>query len=203
MGSTGIAPVENARMIEASDFKRNLMIEVDGKPYQITDVSTSTPTARGGNTIVRTRLRCLLDGSTTDKSFKSGDRVPEPDVEKHTCQYLYSDDRFAHFMNTETYEQSQIGLPELGDTTLYLFDGMPDVTVVFWNGSPVDVALPAHVELEITETEPSIKGVTAAAQTKPATLPTGLVVQVPAYLSQGETIKVDTRTGAYLGRASK
>lgn len=190
-------------MIEANDFKRNAMIEVDGKPYQITDISLSTPTARGGNTIVRTRLKCLLDGSTCDKQFKTSDRLPEPDVEKVKCQYLYSDDRFAHFMNIENYEQSQIASDDLGDTALYLFDGMPDLVLLFWNSNPISVILPPNVELEITETEPSIKGVTASAQTKAATLSTGLVIQVPAYLSMGEVVKVDTRTGAYLGRASK
>jgi elongation factor P len=190
-------------MIEANDFKRNMMIEVDGKPYQIIDINLSTPTARGGNTIIRTRLRCLLDGSTTDKPFRSSDRLPEPDVEKTKCQYLYSDDRFAHFMDVANYEQCQLGLPELGDTTLYLFDGMPELQVMFYNGNPVDVILPLNVEMEITETEPSMKGVTASAQTKAATLASGLVVQVPAYISIGEVVKVDTRTGSYLGRVSK
>jgi len=190
-------------MIEANDFKRNMMIEVDGKPYQIVDINLSTPTARGGNTIIRTRLRCLLDGSTTDKPFRSSDRLPEPDIEKTKSQFLYIDDRFAHFMDVTTYEQCQIGRSDLGDTTLYLFDGMPELQVMFYNGNAVDVILPLNVEMEITDTEPSMKGVTASAQTKAATLTTGLVVQVPAYLSTGEVVKVDTRTGAYLGRASK
>ena len=189
-------------MITASDLKRNLVIEYEGKPFQIVDVSMSTPSARGGSTVVKVRMRNLLDGSILDKPFRSGDKLAEPDVERRDCQYLYGDDRLAHFMDLVTYDQFQLGLEELGDTRLYLLDGMENLQVLLWNGSPVNIKLPAHVELEITETEPSIKGVTASAQTKPATLTTGLVVQVPAHIESGERIRVDTRTGEYLGRAS-
>jgi len=187
-------------MIEATDFKRGAMVLVDGKPYQILGVQVSTPSARGGSTMVRAKMRNLLDASFLEKSFRSSERFEEPDVERRTCQFLYTDDRFAHFMDAATYEQFQIAKDDLGDDLLYLHDGMADVTVLLWNGGPVSVGLPAHVELEIVETEPSIKGVTAAAQTKPAKLSTGLVVQVPAYIEGDETIKVDTRTGEYLGR---
>ncbi len=190
-------------MIPTSDFKRNLVIEFEGKPWQILDVSVSTPSARNANTIVRTKMKCLLDGPIVEKPFRSGDRVPEPDVERRDCQYLYTDDRFAHFMDLETYDQFQLARADLGDQALYLHDGMADPRVLLWNGNPVQVELPAHVELTIEETDPPMKGVTASAQTKAAKLSTGLVVQVPAYLGLGETIRVDTRTGAYVQRVSK
>jgi len=187
-------------MIEASDFKRNMMVLVDGKPYKVTDVQTSTPSARAGATIVKTRLRSLLDGTVLDKPFRSSDKLEEPDIERKKTQFLYTDDRFAHFMDHETFEQFEISRDDLGEQVLYLSDGMADVIVLLWNGGPVSITLPTHVELAIVETEPSIKGVTAAAQTKPAKLSTGLVVQVPAYIEGDETVKVDTRTGEYLGR---
>ena len=188
-------------MLSTSDFKRGLVIEVDEKPWRIVDVSFNTPSARSSGLIVKTRLKSLVDGTVLDRSFRGGDRVPEPDVEKVACQYLYSDERFAFFMDTNTYEQFQLALGDLGDSRLYLHDGIEDVYVTLWNGGPITIDLPAHVVLDITETAPSVKGATAAAQTKPATLSTGLVVQVPAYIESGETIRVDTRTGDFLGRA--
>lgn len=190
-------------VITTSDFKRNLVIEFEGQPWQIVDYTVSTPSARGSAAIVKTRLKNLIDGTVVDKPFRSGDRFKEPDYERRATQYLYSDDRFAHFMDNENFEQMQIALDDLGDSALYLHDGMPDVTVMVWNGGPINIQLPAHVELEITETEPSVKGATATAQTKAATLSTGLVVQVPAYIKQGETVRVDTRTGEFLQRVNK
>ena len=187
-------------MIEASDFKRGGMILVDGKPFQILSVQLSTPSARGGSTMVRTKMRNLLNASFLDKSYRSNDKFEEPDIERRGCQYLYSDDRFAFFMDKENFEQFQIAAGDLGDDALYIHDGMADVTVMLWNGGPVSVALPPHVELQIVETEPSVRGATATAQTKPAKLSTGLIVQVPAYIEGDEMIKVDTRTGDYLGR---
>jgi elongation factor P len=190
-------------MIEAIDLKRNMMIELDGKPYQVIDVSISSPSARAGNTIVRTKVRCLLDGTQSEKPFRSTEKFEEPDVERRDCQYLYADDRFAHFMDSDNFEQFEVALGDLEDSIPYLYDGMPPVGLIFWNGTPVDLKLPAHVELEIVETEPSIKGVTATAQTKTAKLSTGLTVLVPAYISGGEVVRVDTRTGEYLGRVGK
>ncbi len=190
-------------MLSTSDFKRGVVIEVDEKPWRIVDVSFNSPSARSSGLIVKTRLKNLVDGSVLDKTFRGGDRVKEPDVERVPCQYLYSDDRFAHFMDTNTYDQFQLGQDDLGDTAKYLYDGIEGVSVTLWNGGPITIDLPPHVELEITETTPSIKGATAQAQTKPATLSTGLIVQVPAYISQGEVVRVDTRTGQFLQRVSK
>ncbi len=187
-------------MLDTSDFKRGLLIEVDGKPWKIVDVSVNSPSARSGNLIVRTKMKSLLDGTVVEKPFRGGDKVGEPDVEKRASQYLYSDNTFAHFMDGETYEQTQIATDDLGEAGPYLHDGIEGVHVILWNGAPISIELPAHVELEITDTIPSIKGATASAQTKPATLTTGLVVQVPAYIETGEVVRVDTRTGQYLNR---
>ena len=189
-------------MITTSDFKRNLIIEVDEKPWRIVDVSFNSPSARSSSLIVKTRLKSLLDGTVVDRSFRGGDKVTEPDVERRESQYLYDDDRFAHFMALDTYEQFQIAKDDLGEVGQYLYDGIEGTFALFWNGSAISVDLPPAVELEITETAPSMKGVTASAQTKPATLSTGLVVQVPAYIEPGQVIRVDTRTGAYLQRVN-
>jgi len=188
-------------VLSTSDFKKGLVIEVDGKPWRIVDVSFNTPSARSSGLIVKTRLKSLVEGTVLDRTFRGGDRVKEPDVERVPCQYLYSDDRFAHFMDANSYEQFQLALDDLGDAAPYLHDGIEDVHVTLWNGGPIAIDLPPHVELVIEETAPSIKGVTAAAQTKPATLSTGLVIQVPAYIGSGEKVRVDTRTGAFLQRA--
>jgi len=187
-------------MLDTSDFKRGLLIEVDGKPWRIVDVSVNSPSARSGNLIVRTKMKCLLDGTFLEKPFRGGDKVGEPDVQRRPSQYLYSDDTFVHFMDAESYEQFQIALDDLGDAVQYLHDGIEGLVVMLYNDAPISIELPPHVELEITETAPSMKGVTASAQTKPATLSTGLVVQVPAYIESGETVRVDTRTGQYLQR---
>jgi elongation factor P len=188
-------------VLSTSDFKRNLVIEMDGKPWQIVDVSVQSPSARGASTIVKTRLKNLLDGTVVDKPFRGGDKVVEPDFARRDCQYLYSDDRFAHFMDLETYDQFQLALDDLSETRLYLYDGIEGTQAMIWNGAAVAITLPAHVELEIEETDPPLKGATAAAQTKPAKLSTGLVVQVPMYIDAGERVRVDTRTGQYLQRA--
>ncbi len=190
-------------MLDTSDFKRGVLVEVDGKPWKIVDVSFNAPSARSSNMIVRTKLKSLLDGTVVEKAFRGGDKVGEPDVERRPCQYLYADDTFAHFMDSENYEQVQLAKGDLGETELYLFDGIEGLAMTFWNGAPISVELPPHVELDIVATDPPMKGVTASAQTKPATLSTGLVVHVPAYISQGERIRVDTRTGAYLQRVAR
>ena len=166
-------------MLSTSDFKRGLVIEFEGKPWQIMDLSVTTPSARGASTIYKAKMKNLLDGTVVEKPFRGGDKVTEPDYEKRHCQYMYSDDRFGHFMDSETYEQFQIAIDDLGETNRYLYDGIEDTRAMVWNGSAIAIELPAHVELQIVETAPSLKGATAAAQTKPATLSTGLVVQVP------------------------
>ncbi len=190
-------------MISTSDFKRGLLIELDGKPYQILDVAVSTPTARGGNTLVKTKLRNMLNGNFADKTFKSGDRFTEPDFVKKPVEYLYSDGSSYHFMDQESYEQFSLTTEEMGDVVSYLTDGLEGLHTFVFNGNPIGIDLPLSVFLKIEQTDPTLKGATAQAQTKPATLETGLVIQVPPYLEIGETVKVDTRTGLFLERVRK
>jgi elongation factor P len=187
-------------MISTGDFKRGLLIEVEGQPYQILDVAVQTPTARGGNTLVKVKMRNMLNANFADRTFKAGERVPEPDFERRDSQYLYTDGSAFHFMDQQSYEQFSLGKDELGDQALYLFDGIEGVQAYVYNGNVVGIELPASVVLEVEQTDPALKGATAAAQTKPATLETGLVVQVPPYLETGEKIRVDTRTGLFVER---
>jgi len=187
-------------MISTSDFKRGLLIELDGQPYQILDVSVSTPTARGGNTLVKTKLRNMLNGQFADKTFKSGERFEDPDFVKKPVEYLYNDGSAYHFMDQESYEQFSLTNDEMGDVVDYLIDGLEGLSTYVFNGNPIGIELPTAVVLKVEQTDPTLKGATAQAQTKPATLETGLVIQVPPYLESGEMVKVDTRTGLFLER---
>ena len=180
-------------MIEASNFKRGLCLKYRDAPMQIVSVTFSTPTARGGTTLAKTRLRNLLTGQLLNESIRSGEKFEEVDLERHDSSFMYSDGTRWYFMDNETYEQFDFGEDELGDSIGFLVDGLEGLRSVLIEGRVVSVELPDVVELEITETDPAIKGATAKAQLKPATLQTGLVIQVPPYLVTGERIRVDTR----------
>ena len=188
-------------MIETNQLKRGVCIVHKDAPMIVVDVNFSTPTARGANTIAKTKLRNLLTGQLLTESFRGGDKWPEADTEQHPCTYLYSDGTRWHFMDQESFEQFDFGSEELGDATGYLKDGLEGLRAMYVQGRVVSVQLPMTVDLEITETVPATKGATAAAQLKPATLETGLVVQVPPYLSTGEKIRIDTRDGHFVERA--
>ncbi len=188
-------------MIEASQFKRGVCVQYKGEPMIITQVSFSTPTARGGTTIARTRLRNLITGQTLNESIRSGERFEEVDLEQHPASYMYSDGTRWHFMDEQSYEQFDFGADDLGDATGFLTDGLTDLRAILIQGRIVSVKIPDVVELVITETDPAIKGATAKAQLKPATLETGIVIQVPPYLVTGEKIRVDTRDSRFVERA--
>ena len=188
-------------MIEASNFKRGLCLKYKDAPMQIVHVSFSTPTARGGTTLAKTRMRNLLTGQLLNESIRSGEKFEEVDLERHAASFMYSDGTRWHFMDQETYEQFDFGAEELGDATGFLVDGQEELRAVLIEGRVVSVELPDVVELNVTETDPAIKGATAKAQLKPATLETGLVIQVPPYLTVGERIRVDTRDSRFVERA--
>jgi elongation factor P len=190
-------------MIEASSFKRGMCLKYRDAPMQIVHVSFSTPTARGGTTLAKTRLRNLLTGQLLNESIRSGEKFEEVDLERHDASFMYSDGTRWHFMDNETYEQFDFGAEELGDAVGYLVDGLEKLQSVLIEGNVVSVELPDVVEMNITETDPAIKGATAKAQLKPATLETGLVIQVPPYLVTGERIRVDTRDARFVERANK
>lgn len=184
-------------MYQTTDFRKGLKIEYEGGLWAIVECNHVKPGK--GVAFVKTKLKNMIDGRTVDINFRSGDKVGSPDVLDVDMQSLYSDGDFWHFMNMQSYEQVQISMEDLGDTTLYLKDEL-SVSIMLYNGRPIGVTLPNFVQLQITECEPGVKGDTAQGGTKPATLETGAVVLVPLFVEQGETIKVDTRTGEYSSR---
>jgi len=187
-------------MLTASEFKRGLRIEIDGDPYAVLDVHFQTPSARGASTLVKARVRNLRTGNVFDRTYRSSDTVAEPQLELRQVQHLYEDSDGFHFMDMESYDQFSLSRDDLGDAAWYLLDGMTGIRSVVFNDRVISVELPQSVVLEIRETDPAIKGATAQAQTKAATLQTGLVVQVPSYLESGDSIQVDTRDGRFIAR---
>ena len=187
-------------MISTSDLKRGLVIHLDNSPCLVLDVSFQSPSARGGNTLVKTKYRNLLTGQVLEKTFKSGERLDEADFERHKGQFLYASGDDGVFMDLETYEQFELGDELYGPVKGYLLEGA-EVQLGLFQGQVVSVDAPMTVELTVTETAPAIKHATATAQTKEAVLETGLRLQVPGYLESGEKIKVDPRAGRYISRA--
>jgi elongation factor P len=187
-------------MFSTSDFKKGLVIQLDGSPCLLTDVTTQSPTARGANTMVKTRYRNLITGQVLDKTFRSGDKVDEADFERHKGQFLYADGGSGVFMDLENYEQFEMPAEEFESLSLYLLDGT-EVILGLFEGRMVNVDLPMTVELTVSETPPVMKNATATAETKEALLETGLKIRVPPYLESGEKVKVDTRDGRFLSRA--
>ncbi|MBK7974475.1 MAG: elongation factor P [Deltaproteobacteria bacterium] len=190
-------------MITTSDFKRGVRIQIDGEPFVITDVHVQPPSARGASSLTKVKVRNLRTGLTADKTFRGGDKVEEPNVELRPVQFLYQDRDGYHFMDTQSYDQFALAAEDLGDATGYLIEGLADIRSVLFNDAVISIELPNTVELEIVDTAPVVKGASAQAQTKPAKLQTGLVVQVPSYLESGEVVKVDTREARYVSRGKK
>lgn len=187
-------------MLTTSEFKRGLVIKLDGAPCIIIDVTFQSPSARGANTMVKTRYRNLLTGQVLDKTFRSGDKVEEADFERHKGQFLYADGDRGVFMDLETYEQFELEAEGFEPIAPFLLEGTEVVLGIFQERM-VSVDLPMTVELTVTDTPPVIKNATATAQTKEATLETGLKLQVPPYLETGDKIKVDTRDARFISRA--
>jgi len=187
-------------MISTSDFKRGLVIQIDGAPCVILDVAFQSPSARGASTMVKTKYRNLLSGQVLDKTFRSGDKLEEADFERHKGQFLYADGDRGIFMDLETYEQFEQEAEGFAPIAPYLLEGT-EVQLGLFQGRMVSVDPPQNVELTVTETAPVLKNATATAQTKEALLETGLKLQVPPYLEVGDRVKVDTRDGRFISRA--
>lgn len=187
-------------MYTTSDFKKGLVIQQDGAPCLIIDVTFQSPSARGANTMVKTRYRNLITGQVMDKTFRSGDKVDEADFVRSKGQFLYADGGRGVFMDLETYEQFEMDEDDFSELSPYLLDGT-EVVLGLFEGRMVTVELPMTVELTVTETAPVIKNATATAETKDAILETGLKIKVPPYLESGEKVKVDTRDGRFISRA--
>lgn len=184
-------------MISTNQFRKGLKIELDGEPFSIVDFQHVKP-GKGG-AFVRTRLKSLVSGNVLERTFRSGDKVKRPDFEEKSMQYLYSDESGYHFMDTGTYEQIGMTSEDIGDLSDFLKEQL-EVTVQFHNGRPMGVELPNFVELAVVKSDPGLKGDTASGATKPAELETGAVIQVPLFIEEGDVLKIDTRSGAYIER---
>jgi elongation factor P len=190
-----------ASLIEAINIKRKMFFEFENAPYHCLDVDVSKPTARGGQTLVRLKMRNLLTRAVFDKTFKAGEKFSEPDLVTVDATYLYADASGYHFMDQENYETLTLSSDILGDDRQLLVDNVL-VQVQKYNGSPIGLQFPAHVELTVTSTEPGVRGDTASGSvTKLATLETGLEVRVPLFIKEGEKVKVHTETREFAGRA--
>ncbi|HEX7786958.1 MAG TPA: elongation factor P [Methylomirabilota bacterium] len=184
--------------VSTAEFKKGLKIQLDGEPYSIVDFQHVKP-GKGG-AFVRTKLKHMKLGRVIDNTFRAGEKVELVDFDEKRMQYLYRDDRY-HFMDMDTYDQISLSAEEVGDARDFLKENT-EVEILFINDSPVTVELPNFIELQITRTDPGIRGDTASGGSKPATLETGAVVQVPLFLNPGDVVKVDTRSGEYLGRVA-
>jgi len=190
-----------ASVIEAIDIKRKMFFEHEGAPFHCLDVDISKPTARGGQTLVRIKMRNLLTRAVFDKTFKAGEKFGEPDLVVEAAQYLYSDSTGYNFMDQETYESLTLSGEMVGEDRHLLADNVI-VQVQKYNGRPIGLQFPPHVELTVTHTEPAVRGDTASGGvTKAATLETGLEIRVPLFVKEGERVKVHTETREFAGRA--
>jgi elongation factor P len=189
-------------LIEAIDIKRKMFFEYEDAPYHCIDVEVSRPTARGGQTLVRVKMRNLITRAVFDRTFKAGEKFSEPDLVQVTAAFLYADADGYHFMDQESYETLTLRGDVLGDDRLLLVDNVA-VQVLKYNGNPIGLQFPPHVELTVTETEPGVRGDTASGGvTKNAVLETGLQIKVPLFIKEGEKVKVHTETFEFAGRAS-
>ena len=184
-------------MISTGELKKGVIIEMDNELYSVLDYQHQK--IGRGSAQVRMKRKNIRTGSISDTTVQAGTKFPRVRLEQRQMQFLYVEDQNYFFMDQENYDQIGFSAAQLGDTVNYLKDGMT-ITVSFYEQEPVDVEPPINVELQIVETDPGFRGDTASGGTKPAKTETGLVVQVPLFVNQGETIRVDTRTGAYLER---
>jgi elongation factor P len=190
-----------AALIEAIGVKRKMYFEFEGAPYHCIDVEISTPTARGGQTLVRLKMRNLLTRAVFDKTFKAADKFKEPDLAMVPASFLYSGGDGFHFMDQETYETLTLNADLIGDDRFLLVENLL-VQIQKFNGNPIGIQFPPHVELTVTYTEPGIRGDTASGSvTKAATLETGMEIRVPLFIKEGEKVKVHTETREFAGRA--
>ncbi|MGH8142614.1 MAG: elongation factor P [Steroidobacteraceae bacterium] len=183
-----------------NEFKSGLRILLDGDPFSIVENEMVKPGK--GQAFNRVRVRNLKTGRVIERTFKSGDSVEAADVVDVDMQFLYSDGDFFHFMMPENFEQHAAGKAVVGDNAQWLKDGTMCI-ITLWNGVPLQVLPPPHIDLKVVETDPGLRGDTATGGQKPAKLETGAVVRVPLFINEGETIKVDTRTGSYISRSKQ
>ncbi|MDR3554341.1 MAG: elongation factor P [Syntrophobacteraceae bacterium] len=186
-----------ASILTAGELRKGVKIEIDGDPYLITDFEFTKPGK--GQALYRCRLKNMITGIQFDRTYRSGDKFNSADLEEQEMQYLYSDGQTFHFMNMSSYEQIEMTAEAVGDASNFLSENLL-VSVLLFQGRPIAISLPNFVDLQIVSSAPGIKGDTASGSTKPATLSTGHVIQVPLFVEEGETVRIDTRTGQYVER---
>jgi len=186
--------------MDTSDIRKGLKMMVDNQPFSVIDFQFVKPGK--GQAFTRLKMRNLINGNVLERTYKSGEKIEKADVEEKVMQYIYPEGTDYVFMDEASGEQVNIPGDKMQDEAKWISDGM-NVDVTFWNGQPIGIAIPNSVVLQIVSSEPGIKGDTASGATKPATLSTGAVVNVPLFVSEGEWIKVDTREGSYIERVNK
>jgi elongation factor P len=190
-----------AALIDAIDVKRKMFVEFENSPFCCLEAEVSTPTARGGQTLVRLKMRNMLTRAVFDKTFKASDKFKEPDLQTVDASYLYSDGDGSYFLDQESFETLALNGEIVGDALDLLVEGVM-IQIDKYNGNPIGLQLPQQVELMVTYTEPGVRGDTAGGNvTKPAKVETGIEVRVPMFIKEGEKIKVTTETREFAGRA--
>ena len=186
----------------AKDFKRRMVVEIDGAPHMIEQIQVQTPSARGAATLYKIKARNLKTRNRVEKAYRGTDSLNESSFERRPVQFLYRDAEAFRFMDAADYNQFSMPLDELRDLAPYMAENMEGVEALVVNDQVIAIEIPDTVELPITDTAPGVRGNSATGRTKPATLSTGHTIQVPEHLDPGVTVRVDTRTGEYLGRAN-
>lgn len=190
-----------AALIDAIDIKRKMFFEFENAPFHCLEAEVSTPTARGAQTLVRLKMRNLLTRAVFDKTFKASDKFKEPDLEMVPASFLYRDADGFYFMDQQNFETLTLSSEMIGDAQDLLPEGLV-IQVHKYNGNPIGLQIPPHVELVVTQTEPGVRGDTSQGTvTKPATLETGVEIRVPLFIKEGEKVKVSTETREFAGRA--
>jgi len=184
-------------MIDVNELRKGVTFEVDDQIFRVLEYTHNKPGR--GNATIRCKLRNLKTGATIERTFQSGDRVQDIRLDHHQVQYLYQDGGLYYFMDTETYEQPALSSSMLGDNVKFLKEGL-EVKLTFYQDEPIEIEMPAAVELKIVQSDAGVRGDTATGANKLVTTETGLKVQVPLFINNGDTIKVDTRSGDYLTR---
>jgi len=188
-------------MPKASDLKRSMVVELNDEPYSVKSIEVRNPSSRGASTLYKVRFNHLKTKQKRDETLKGDDFLKEVDCERRLLQYSYKEDDSYTFMSLEDYEQYTINTSDIEEEVGYLEEGLEGIVAILLDGILISIELPAAVAMEIIETAPGIKGASATARTKPATLATGLEVQVPEYIETGEIIKINTVSGKFMSRA--
>jgi len=185
-------------VISTNDFKTGLTVEIDGDVFQVVDFQHVKPGK--GAAFVRCKIRNVRTGAVVERTFNAGEKLPRARIDRREFQYLYSDGNLYNFMDMESFDQTSLTAEQLSDATKYLKENMI-ISVLMFQEKPIGVDIPNYVELEVVETSPGIKGDTASGGSKPATLETGYIVQVPFFINVGDVLQIDTRSGQYIKRA--